>query len=169
MRQVLASLCVCRDTFRPPARLDRRRKTACLARKLCSSLRLQFVSHVCRARICIPGRDPSSATAQDGRGFFFRSQQVSGFARSRLHPHPGVARRGWSAGRRWRGWRRWRRGMMHASYDHNRRYSVLENQLLLVIRFEHKRIFIKTLDTTREFHSAQEIDGNYPLFFTRIV
>jgi hypothetical protein len=47
----------------------------------------------------LPGADSPNpdathldATAQDGRGFFFRSQQGSGFARSRLHPHPEALR-----------------------------------------------------------------------------
>ena len=60
-------------------------------------------------------------------------------------------------------------GMVHASDNDYGRDRVLKNQLFLIVGFEHKRVLVKTLDTACEFHSAQEIDRHYSLFFARIV
>ena len=49
------------------------------------------------------------------------------------------------------------------------RNSMLENQLFLIVGFEHERILIEALDTAGEFHAAQEIDSNHTFFFARIV
>ena len=58
---------------------------------------------------------------------------------------------------------------MQALDDHYRRDRMLENQLLLVIGFQNERILIETLNTAREFHSAQKVNGYDALFFARIV
>ena len=55
-----------------------------------------------------------------------------------------------------------------ASGDH-RRNGMLENQLLLVTGFEHKRILVETLDPTGKFDTAQEVDGDQSLFLARII
>jgi hypothetical protein len=54
-------------------------------------------------------------------------------------------------------------------HGYDRGNSVLENQLLLIVGFEHERILIETLDAAGEFHAAQEINSNHSLFFTRII
>ena len=46
---------------------------------------------------------------------------------------------------------------------------MLENQLLLIVGFEHKRIFVEALDPPGKFDTAQEIDGDQSLFFARII
>ena len=58
---------------------------------------------------------------------------------------------------------------MHAAHGHDGRNRMLENQLLLVIGFEHQRVLIETLDPARELDAAQEIDRHHSLFFARIV
>ncbi len=59
--------------------------------------------------------------------------------------------------------------MVYASNNYYRRNRMLENQLLLIIGFEHERVFVETLDPACEFYAAQEIDSDYSLFFARIV
>jgi hypothetical protein len=52
---------------------------------------------------------------------------------------------------------------------HHRRNGMLENQLLLVTRFEHKRILVEALDPAGEFNTAQEIDRDQSFFLARII
>ena len=58
---------------------------------------------------------------------------------------------------------------MYASNNHNGRDGVLKDQLFLIVRFENKRVLVETLNAACEFHSTQEIDCYYALFFARIV
>jgi hypothetical protein len=51
----------------------------------------------------------------------------------------------------------------------DRRNGVLEDQLLLVICFEHEGVLVKALDPARELDSAQQIDRDDPLFLARVV
>src|SRR5262249_18593784 len=69
-----------------------RRKTACLSRKLCRSFR-QVISHVCPARIRVTRTQSHQAQSRKTVAGSF-SQQVSGFARSRLHPTPALRAEG---------------------------------------------------------------------------
>src|SRR5262249_18593785 len=94
--QVLASLFLCRDTFRPPARLDRQTENRV---PLAETLQVISAGHFA----CVPGAysrnpdaKPSSAIAQDGRGFFFSTG--FGLRPKPPSPHPGAARGGWSTG-----------------------------------------------------------------------
>ena len=59
--------------------------------------------------------------------------------------------------------------LLDGASGHHRRNGMLENQLLLVTGFEHKRILVEALDSAGEFDTAQEIDRNQSLFLARIV
>lgn len=59
-----------------------------------------------------------------------------------------------------------RRSRTHRDHCRNR---VLEDQLFLVIGFEHQGVLIKALDAAGEFNAAQEVDRNDTLFFARII
>ena len=46
---------------------------------------------------------------------------------------------------------------------------MLENQLLLIVRFQHQGVLIETLDAARELNAAQKVDGDRTLFLARII
>ena len=62
-----------------------------------------------------------------------------------------------------------RRSMVHRPRGHDSRDRVFENQLLLIIRFEHHGVLIEALNTARQLNATQEIDSDYALFLARIV
>ena len=59
--------------------------------------------------------------------------------------------------------------MMHAAHDDHDGNRVLENQLLLIIRLEHKGVLIEALNSACELYPAKEVDSNDSLFLARIV
>ena len=50
-------------------------------------------------------------------------------------------------------------GMKGATHHHGG-YRVLENQLLLVVGFQYHRILVEGADSSRQFHSAEQINGD---------
>jgi hypothetical protein len=55
--------------------------------------------------------------------------------------------------------------MVQAASDHHRRYGVLENQLLLIARFEHHRVLIEGTNPSRQLDPADQVDCDIlPLF-----
>ena len=46
---------------------------------------------------------------------------------------------------------------------------MLEDQLLLVIRLQNHRVFVKTLDAAGKLHAAHQVDGEEGLLFARVV
>src|SRR5438067_12124338 len=52
---------------------------------------------------------------------------------------------------------------------HHSGNRMLENQLLLIVRFEHERVFVKAPDAARELDTAQEVDCDHSFFFARII
>ena len=46
---------------------------------------------------------------------------------------------------------------------------MLENQLFLIIRFEHKRILVEALDSPGKFYAAQQVDRDETFFLARII
>ena len=51
----------------------------------------------------------------------------------------------------------------------DRRDGVLENQLLLVISLEHKRVFIKALNTAGKLDATHQINGEDDFVFACII
>jgi hypothetical protein len=46
---------------------------------------------------------------------------------------------------------------------------VLENQLFLIIGFEHQGVFVEAFDAACEFYPAQKVNRDNAFFFARIV
>lgn len=49
------------------------------------------------------------------------------------------------------------------------RDGVLEDQLVLIVGFEHEGIFIETFDPTGEFDAAEKVNCNEALFFASVI
>ena len=62
-----------------------------------------------------------------------------------------------------------RRVLLNSSGSHYCRDGMLENQLFLIVRLEHKRIFIEALDTPGELYAAQQINRDQTFFLARII
>jgi len=62
-----------------------------------------------------------------------------------------------------------RRMVSRRPHRYHGRNGMLENQLFLIVGFEHERILIEALDAAGEFHAAQKVDSNHTFFFARIV
>ena len=58
---------------------------------------------------------------------------------------------------------------VRSARDHHRRDGVFENQLLLIVGFQHDRILIERPDPPRELHSAEQIDRDNGFVFARSV
>src|ERR1035438_3368416 len=63
----------------------------------------------------------------------------------------------------------YRRVLLNGAGGDHRRNGMLENQLLLVAGFKHKRILVEALDPAGKFDTAQEVDSDQPLFLARII
>ena len=61
------------------------------------------------------------------------------------------------------------RVLLNGASGYDRGNGVLENQLLLVTGFEHKRILVKALDPPGKFYAAQKVDGYQSFFLARII
>ena len=62
-----------------------------------------------------------------------------------------------------------RRGVMHGPRGHDRRYRVFENQLFLIVGFEHHGVLVEALNAARQLHATEEVNGDYAFFFARII
>ena len=58
---------------------------------------------------------------------------------------------------------------MERAGDNHGRDGVLEDELFLVIRFEHDRVLVETLDAARKLHTAHQVDRNESLIFASVV
>src|ERR1700722_6954197 len=58
---------------------------------------------------------------------------------------------------------------MRSTRDDNRRNRMLENEMLLITGFEDYRILVERSDTTRQLHSADQINRNAVPFLSRRV
>src|SRR5260370_23489639 len=52
---------------------------------------------------------------------------------------------------------------------HHRGDRMLENQLLLIVGFEHQRVLIETLDASGKFDTADQVNRNDAFFLARVV
>ena len=58
---------------------------------------------------------------------------------------------------------------VNRSRDYDRGDGVLENQLFLIIGFEHHGVLIKTLNSTGKLHSTHEVNREESFVFARVV
>jgi hypothetical protein len=58
---------------------------------------------------------------------------------------------------------------MKGSRDHHGGDRVFEDQLLLIVGFEHKGVLIEALDATGKLHTAEQVNRYNAFFFARII